>query len=494
MLDPCRNKAALCPRRSGKSYAILTYALWLALKKPGAKILIICKTRKQCKNIYWNELKKLCNELDLGTHYRNVELEVEFDNGSFINFSGADTTEEIEKFRGGFYDLVCIDECKSYAPSLLNELLNDVLKPALADRRGTLVLIGTPGAILAGPFFDITTGKKTRDHGGVRFWRERETKPRQRWSVHFWTSRDNIYKPHIWEDALVDKELAEWPDDHPTWVREYLGQWVPDDDALVYAYSKANLTIKDGVPLCEFRQLEESDNAWGLPPGHEWRYLLGLDLGYHDDTALVVAAWAETCPQLHYIWVEKHTAKEDNALTVEMLATRVEELEALFGGFDARVADTGGLGKFIVHSLSQTYGVHFVAAEKTQKHDHIKLLNSDMMSGRIKVYPDSPLAEEWLTLQWAGPDRKIEDPGSPNHAADAALYLWRYAYHHFWEAKTTGPRLGTEDWWKAKEKADAQRYEQQLLEQKATPWWSDIATVLDRSPDEDEWNLNDLLD
>src|SRR5690606_29067747 len=112
-----------------------------------------------------------------------------------------------------------------------------------------LVLIGTPGAILAGPFYEITTGKGSKDHGTVRFWSERESKKRATWSVHSWTAEDNTACPWIWAEyddegnlvggALFDKQEAGWDDDHPTWLREYRAKWVPDDSALVYAYARA---------------------------------------------------------------------------------------------------------------------------------------------------------------------------------------------------------------------------------------------------------------
>jgi hypothetical protein len=488
VLDPSRQKAALCPRRSGKSYSVLSYALIVALSQPGSKTLIICKVRRQARGVYWNDLKRLSKEFELGAHYRNMELECELPNGSLISFTGADTTEEIEKFRGQGYDLVCIDEGKSYSPALLKELIQDVIKPALLDRRGTLVMIGTPGAILSGAFYEITTAKKTKDFGSVRPFEDRN-KPEWKtsngrkkpfnWSLHRWHSKDNIFAPWIWTGALADKVQAGWPDDHPTWVREYLGKWVPDDDALVYMYSKANMDGK-----CNYHPTEE---PWGLPPGHEWHFLLGLDLGYHDDTAFVVAAWSPTDPNLYYIHAEKHTK-----WTIEQVAFRAKELEDIYGGFMARIADTGGLAKMLCESMAATYGVHFEAAKKTEKHAHIKLLNSDLEHGRIKLPEDGALAEEYETLQWAGADRKLEDPACANHAADAALYIWRYAYHHLWEARQDSPTPGTPEWWKHKVDEEERAFVQQRRESREKPWWGRYRNLLDKSPVRNPWTSRQL--
>jgi phage terminase large subunit len=91
--DKSRQKVALCPRRSGKSYSVLSYALITALRKPGAKIVVIAKVRRQVKGVYWSELKRICAHNEIKAHYRNVELECELANGSTILFTGADTME-----------------------------------------------------------------------------------------------------------------------------------------------------------------------------------------------------------------------------------------------------------------------------------------------------------------------------------------------------------------------------------------------------------------
>ncbi|RMF63202.1 MAG: hypothetical protein D6746_03195, partial [Bacteroidetes bacterium] len=269
VLDPCRQKAALCSRRAGKSYSVLVAALVMALSKPGSNVLVIAKTRKQVKGVYWSHLKRLVADYGIRAHFRNVELEVEFANGSMMSFSGADTEDEIEKFRGQSYDLACIDEAKSYSPDLLDELLFSVIRPALADRMGTLMLIGTPGAILAGPFFEITTLSTTR-YGTCARWNGKPN-PKASWSVHSWTAKENVAfadsegSSLIWREFLETKKLAGWADDDPTWLREYCGVWVPDDDALVYAYVKTNVNER---PLDWFGN---EGGPHGLPDGHDWQ-------------------------------------------------------------------------------------------------------------------------------------------------------------------------------------------------------------------------------
>ncbi len=473
--DPAKRKAALCPRRAGKSFCVLIYALMTALRRARARVLVIARVRRQVKAVYWSDLKRLCEEFEVKAHFRNMELECELPNGSLLLFAGADTAEEIDKYRGTSYDLVCIDEGKSYLSTLLSELIREIIRPTLYDRRGTLAIIGTPGAIPSGPFYAITTGAldsiepKERGYWTSRRWGD-EGKKGFAWSSHHWTLKENEGCPHIWEDALAEHIELGIPDDDPSWLRECLGQWVPDESAMVYAYIR--------VPDKKADWVQDPKGPHGLPEGHEWRYILGMDIGWHDDTAFVVAAWSSTHPVLHFIYEDKQAH-----LTVEEITNRVKELEKRFD-FDARVADTGGLGKTIVESMSRTYGVHFETARKTEKHDHIKLLNSDLMTGRIKVNPEGYLAEEWRTAQWSGPDRKEVDKDCDDHCSDAALYTWRYAYHHWQREIVVKPAFGTKEWWAEREREEEDSFRDQLQAERDSTWWSKLRNKLDKN----EWN------
>lgn len=472
--DPHRRKAALCPRRAGKSYTVLAYALWTCLMRPGAQVLILARVRRQVKGVFWRPLKKLCAELEVDVHFRNMELEAEFSNGSVLLLAGADTQEETDKYRGQAFDLVILDEGKSYSARLLDELLNEILEYTLLDRRGTLAIIGTPGAILQGPFYAITSGDltviepKERYRWSSRFYADvldSGARNACSWSVHRWTTKDNVAKPHIWEDLLERQKLHNIPEDDPAWMREAKGKWAPDDDALVYKYS----SVTDGRCDWEF----DPDTPHGLPAGHDWNFVLGLDFGYIDATAFVVGAWSKTYPALIFLHVEKHSM-----MLPEDIARRVRELEDVYGVFQVRVADSGGLGRTILEALQRTYGIPMVAARKRDKCDHIKLMNSDILAGRVRVDPAGELAEEWRTAQWANEERRKVDPDCDDHASDAALYLWRYVYHHFSREQDLAPEEGTPEWWKQHEREAEERYRQQLLAEKETPWLKKIAGAL----------------
>jgi hypothetical protein len=431
--DKHRLRAVLASRRTGKSYAIAVELYIACLKKNNSNCVYATLTRKSGKGILWNLLKRFSQEHGIGVKFNNTELIATFPNGSQIAIVGAENAAEIEKLRGQSYDLVFIDECKSFPLHIMKELIDEVIKPALLDTRGRLALAGTPGAILSGVFYDVTCGKLGITHKlyGSEF------KGRFEYSVHKWKMEDNTAVPHLMEEALLWKEQAGIASNDPRWIREYEGEWIASDDALIYKYNVDNDGFNNWVPE------EDADNRYGLPSGHQWKFLLGIDLGFEDATAFEVAAYSPTCRILYQLFDYK-----SGHMIVPDIAAKVKELEDIFGEFEAIVGDFGGLGKMVGQTLSLQYGINIIPAEKKEKFDHIELLNSDLLSGNVMIRRDSFLHDEIQVLQWDSTGLK-EHSGCANHCCDAFLYLWRYSYHHLMEKKVEGPEYNTDAYWKS---------------------------------------------
>lgn len=424
VFDASRRKSALCPRRAGKTYACVAMLFRAAFEARRSNLVYLTLTRGQAQKNIWGTIKQFNDELKLGLKFHETFLQVRFPNGSLLQLQGADTRPEIDKLRGQAFDLVVIDECKSFGTTIMQELIHEVLGPALNDRLGQLVLIGTPGNVLAGQFFDATT----EGGPGVKTYGKTHEGP-FRWSFHKWSMQDNTGVPHLWSVALADKAANGWSDDDPRWIREYLGRWCPSDDVMVYAYNP------------------ERDSWRGeLPEGHEWTYVLGADFGFEDDFALSVVAYADTCPTLYHVYDFKAPH-----LTIPDMAKAITSAQERFGSFSAMVGDTGNFGKALVATLNSEYGFHFEPAVKTDKKDYIELLNSDLISGRLKLHADSHAVNEMALLQWRDATKREEDKGTPNHACDALLYTWRYAYHHFSAPKQAVTELYSPAYWQERD-------------------------------------------
>lgn len=456
-----------CPRRSGKSFAITSLALWWGEMHPNARILIISLTLKSTKENFWagapGGIVSQAHKHGLKLKYNNTDYVWVHENGSRGRLAGAETLADIERLRGAAAeaDIAFVDECKSFAPELLGELIRDVLQPGLMTRDGVMVLGGTPGSIPVGTFFEATSPASRNDDGlptcvvvgeedGPVYAKLAKTYLEEIWRLHTWTIKDNVAAPRQWARALGDKRRQGWGDEHPTWRREYMGEWVTDATDLVYSWA----AHKNKAEFVTWRPEKAKDNPTGLPQQHgPWRTVLGVDLGYVDDSALVLCAYSESLKEMRHVYDFKSPG-----LTIDAFFDEIFTVFDKFGRPDAIVADTAGGGsKMLVETLNQRYGLGIEPAKKTEKQDHIELVNSDFAMGRIKIIPGSDLAHELSGLQWdlsresktvlARTGRLREDPNCPNHLCDALLYLYRYSYHYWSQAPASLLERNTPAWW-----------------------------------------------
>lgn len=453
--DKSKFKSARCPRRSGKSFAFTSIALEYGERHPRSRVLIISLTIKSTKENFWEFAPGGIFEQDrlyeLNLEFNRSELTWVHENGSRGRIAGAETKADIEYFRGAAAeaDIIIIDEGKSFAPDLLQDLIRDVVRPGLMTRDGTLILGGTPGSIPSGIFYEATSPKAR-----VKFYDEDEGKEIElptcklydgtslddddhRWSLHAWTIQDNVAKPKQWASALRTKRASGWADDNPIWMREYLGEWVSDISDLVYAYATMKIKGKgtwEPSPNTK-TGLKEEEGPWHL--------VMGIDLGVKDDCAIVISGWSDTLCVLR----EVYSWKSPN-LDISMLAAEMMAAMDIYGVPEIIVADKGALGLMIINEINNRYGLSIIAAEKRFKFDHQMLLNDDIMCGRVELIKNSLLDHEMCGLQWkldpAQPKKNMvlirkgkleEDPTCPNHLCDAFLYSWRYCYHYWAKPK-----------------------------------------------------------
>lgn len=472
--------AVRCPRRSGKSFGATSLALWYGEKYPNSRILIISLTLKSTRENYWSGapggIFKQNHDYKLGLQFNHTDSVWVHENGSRGRLAGAETRADIEYLRGAAAeaDIAIVDEGKSFAPDLLRELVDDVLEPGLMTRDGILVFAGTPGSIPVGPFYEATCeyarieNPESTDPNDVVptcILAEEDTAPvyncfddearKSMWRLHTWTILDNTARPGQWKRALKIKAKNKWADDHPTWRREYQGFWVTDATDLVYAWAGCRAAGKQVTWIPNVTP----GNVTGLPEEDgPWHLVMGLDIGYVDESAFVLAAYSETLRELRHVYDFKKSE-----MVVEDFAMKVLDVIDQYGLPEAIVADTGGGGaKMIIEDINQKYGLGIIPAEKRDKQAYIELQNSEFHSERIKIIPGTDLAHELGGLQWdlsrnsklilARTGRLVEDPNCPNHLTDAFLYLYRYSYHFWSEAVPPGPVKGTTEWWKIEEK------------------------------------------
>ncbi len=498
ILDRSKYKSLRVPRRGGKSFAMSSNALLVGEEIPDARILIISLTLKSTKENYWSGpggIKYQNHLYQLGLTYNETESVWYHSNGSRGRLAGAETRADMEYLRGAAAeaDIVFIDECKSFAPALLSELIRDVIEPGLMTRDGTLVMGGTPGNIPEGEFYYATQPGIKVEPGNPKsndtcYVYKNKAREDDLWSLHTWTIADNIAKSKQWARALRVKQKNEIADSDPRWRREYLGEWVTDATELVYSYAKCKTAGQ-----CFWIPERTDGNPCGLPADQDWHLIMGLDFGYEDMNAIVIAAYSENTKELRHVYDFKQ-----NHMTIDDFGAEICHTIELYGTPEVIVGDKGSLGGVLyLQELQSRFGLSIVEAEKREKFDHIELLNSDFYADRIKVIYKSDLDHELCGLQWdlsresktrlTRTGKLKEDPSCANHLTDAFLYLWRYCYHYWAVAAEVGLKIGTTEWWRDQERKSIEK-----LRQKHSMSYQD--SMISDLREQDTYNLGDLYD
>jgi terminase large subunit-like protein len=133
--SPARFRILAAGRRFGKTRLALAEMLHAA-KTGGSNIWYVGPSYRQAKRIVWKRLKTLTRPFWAGRP-SETDLRIEIVSGSTMTVCGADNPASL---RGDGLDFVVLDECASLRP----EVWLEICRPALTDRKGRALLIGTP--------------------------------------------------------------------------------------------------------------------------------------------------------------------------------------------------------------------------------------------------------------------------------------------------------------------------------------------------------------
>lgn len=451
VLDQSKFKTAVCSRRAGKTVGIAADMVDTASKHEDINVLYITLNRLSAKRIIWKDLLKINKEYQLNGKINESELTITFPNNSVVYVSGAKDATEIEKFRGMALKKVFIDEAQSFR-AYIQDLIDDVLVPALYDYDGSITLIGTPGPVAAGAFHDAANNPE--------------------WSNHHWTILDNP-----WIKAKSGKEPEEIlaqerkrrgiVESDPTYMRESLGLWVQDTDSLVFKFNPSINRYND------------------LPEKGSWYYIFGIDIGYNDADAIAVLGY-NTFEKKVFLIEESVVRKQD----ITSLVSKVKRLQAKYEPIKM-VMDAGALGKKIQEEILQRHGLHIEAAEKARKVEFIELLNDDLRTSKFKAFHGSRFEEDCMLVQWDA-DSRIKNPDKPkirdtyhSDINDAVLYAWRECRHYQSEKPEPTPSRDSDAYMDQMEKNEADK----IQNRKDNPDWE-----LEEQFSDDMDAINDIFE
>lgn len=358
-------------RRAGKTEVnvrLMADAQATCQYEGGARILYVGKTITTGVEQVWNPLMKILGELGIqAVEKRRNEGFIQLADGGQVFIRGNATTEEREKLRGFKWDLAIVDEAQSQAQ--LKYLIEDILEPALVDRKGKLVVSGT-GPRVRGTYWEEL------------LWMGSHEALRVNWNL---SQNPKIDDPTALDKLRQEKGLSE---NDPLFVREYLGKIAYDDDALVIRLTPANY----------FTDADLETWLKGIPVT-DVRFVAGLDYGFVDADGFSIICYAQG--RLERWLVHEYKARRTGVTELaEAVRTGIKYIQThpLFAPLTEKkfliYADTGGAGKKIGYDLATQYQLPVQDAYKVNKDLAIELLQDEARRGMLKVRAGGAFDEE----------------------------------------------------------------------------------------------------
>lgn len=417
--DPARYKTGVVSRRGGKTESCAADLVDTASSGPFNNCAYITLTRTSAKRIVWPIIKRILKDYNIPHKVDNTELTVEFESGSTLYVGGCKDLNESEKYRGLSLKKVYVDESQSFKESIISYLIDDVLAYATMDVNGSIILIGTPGPLASGFFFNAAHSSS--------------------WSNHKWNIFNNPWikiksGKEPWELLAEERTRKGIDESNPTYRREALAEWVNDLDALVFKFNNPR-------------------NIYTKLPEGRFEYIFGIDIGFNDADAIAVLGYSYTDKNV-YLVEEVVKSKQD----ITALANSIKTLQKKYRPI-RMVMDAGALGKKIQEEIRMRHGINCEAAEKNRKFEFIELLNDDLRNGRFLAFRGSQFEEDSYKSEWdrSNPDKlKISDRfHSDIH--DAALYAWRECRHYLYEPQATKPSINSDEYMNMLEEQDSEQ-------------------------------------
>ena len=173
-IDSSRFTVLVCHRRWGKTVFAVMELILAALfsTRPDFRGGYVAPFRKQAKDVSWDYFKKYAKVIP-GIAFNETELTATFPNGARVTLYGADNADSL---RGLYFDYAVLDE----VADMKSFVWGEVIRPALADRKGKCLFIGTPKGMNL--FFELYNRGTTHGNGwNSLVYRASETKDKIAW-------------------------------------------------------------------------------------------------------------------------------------------------------------------------------------------------------------------------------------------------------------------------------------------------------------------------
>jgi predicted phage terminase large subunit-like protein len=150
MKDGSRFRVIAAGRRTGKSHLAAVSLILNALTEQKGKVFYVAPTQGQARDVMWSTIYDIAGDIIEKSHVNNLEITLA--GGNTIYLKGADRPDTL---RGVSLKHLVMDELAFMKP----DVWESILRPALADRKGSAIFIGTPEG--RNHFYDLFIGGRT---------------------------------------------------------------------------------------------------------------------------------------------------------------------------------------------------------------------------------------------------------------------------------------------------------------------------------------------
>lgn len=211
--DDARFKVVVAGRRFGKTVLALWMLLYAAWHNRDFMCWYTAPTYRQAKQIAWAMLRGFVPQEAI-KNKNETDLTLTLLNDSTISLRGADNYDSL---RGVGLNALVLDEYADMAA----EVWTEVLRPALSDKLGTALFIGTPAGF--NHLYDL--------------WIEADSKPG--WKAWQFTTKDGGFVP------LEELEAARYDLDERTYKQEYEASFASLTGRVYYEFDRLLNVLED---------------------------------------------------------------------------------------------------------------------------------------------------------------------------------------------------------------------------------------------------------
>jgi hypothetical protein len=399
--DKKRYISVVCSRRSGKTEMASGLIDRVSIH-PGSPILYIGSTLGNAKNQVYQKTIDHANAAGLAIDKESsVNGSIKFSNGSSLVMGGNSDNAQADKYRGGKYRLIIIDEAGHQRN--MPYLVNEVLEPMLLDYPDSrIVLMGTPSRI-PNTFFEQVCNN-------------------QEWSHYHWTMENNPYIKNAVEEVERIAASKGIKTDDPLILREYKGLWVYDTEALVF----------------KGRRTENVD-AMNLPfvPDH---ITIGNDYGWSANNAVIALAYdtksrkSVTVSESMFNHCGVTDVVNANKLCLELCTAMASKYGILKSNIKI-VGDTSDTQ--IIYDMVYRYNLPAQQCYKYDKAEAIASLAEELRTGRMTIQKDGILDTEMKRIIYKRDEKDNilpeidEEAGIHPDASMALLYASRQMFYDY---------------------------------------------------------------